>query len=59
MPSTFDLSTLFVADKAARNQAAESLASQSKNESISWFGEIGLTDALVKVSKREVVARKL
>ena len=50
MPSTFDLSTLFVADKAARNQAAESLASQSKNESISWFEEIGLTAALVKVS---------
>ena len=52
MPSTFDLSTLFVADKAARNQAAESLASQSKNESISWFEEIGLTAALVKVSSR-------
>jgi hypothetical protein len=47
--SSFDVSSLFVADKDARKQAAELLASQSKNEPITFFGSIGLTDALVKV----------
>jgi hypothetical protein len=50
MPSTFDIPSLFVADKDARKQAAEQLASQSKNEKVTFFGEIGLGDALVKVS---------
>lgn len=48
--SSFDLSTLFVADKDARKQAAELLASQSKNEPVEFFGAIGLPEALVKVS---------
>jgi hypothetical protein len=51
MPSTFDIPSLFVADKDARKQAAEQLASQSKNEKVTFFGEIGLGDALVKVSR--------
>lgn len=47
---TFDVSTLFVADKAERTGAAQALASQSKNVGVTLFKEIGLEQAIVKVS---------
>ncbi|KAJ9120607.1 hypothetical protein QFC22_002536 [Naganishia vaughanmartiniae] len=46
--ASFDVSTLFVADKEARNGAAAALASQSKNEGAAFFGAIGLPAAIVK-----------
>jgi elongation factor 3 len=46
--ASFDVSTLFVADKEARNGAAAALASQSKNEGAGFFGAIGLPAAIVK-----------
>ena len=52
--SSFYVSTLFVADKDARKQAAESLASTSKNQGVTFFGDIGLPDALVKVSSESL-----
>jgi elongation factor 3 len=48
--ATFDVASLFVADKEARTGAAQALASQSKNEGASFFGDIGLPEAIVKVS---------
>lgn len=48
--SNVDLSNLFVADKAARADAAAALAQKAKNEGVLYFQEIGLTAALVKVS---------
>jgi elongation factor 3 len=45
----FDVATLFVADKAARDEASVSLASAAKKEGVEFFGHIGLNDALVKV----------
>ncbi len=50
----FDVSTLFVADKAAAKEAAEKLVSISKNEGVEFFGSIGLPDAMVKVSSPEL-----
>jgi elongation factor 3 len=44
----FDPSTLFIADKVAREENAQALASLSKNEGVSLFGAIGLPEALVK-----------
>lgn len=44
----FDPKTLFVADKAAREDAAARLASLSKNEGVALFGAIGLPHALVE-----------
>lgn len=46
----FDVATLFVADKAARDEAALALASAAKKHGVEFFGSIGLNDALVKVS---------
>ncbi|KAJ9114949.1 hypothetical protein QFC20_001324 [Naganishia adeliensis] len=48
MAPTFDVSTLFVADKAERTGAAQALASQSKNAGVALFQEIGLPAAIVK-----------
>lgn len=47
--ATFDVASLFAADKEARTGAAQALASQSKNEGASFFGDIGLPEAIVKV----------
>jgi hypothetical protein len=47
--ATFDVASLFVADKEARTGAAQALASQSKNEGAAFFGDIGLPEAIVKV----------
>lgn len=52
MAPTFDVSTLFVADKAERTGAAQALASQSKNAGVALFQEIGLSKAIVNVSPR-------
>ena len=45
----FDVATLFVADKAARDEAALALAAAAKKEGVTFFASIGLNDALVKV----------
>jgi hypothetical protein len=50
----FDPKTLFVADKAAREEAAAALAGLSKNEGVSLFGAIGLPHALVQVGGARV-----
>lgn len=50
MAPTFDVASLFVADKEARTGAAQALASQSKNAGVAFFHEIGLPQAIVKVS---------
>lgn len=46
----FDVATLFVADKAAREEAQVALAAAAKKEGVEFFAQIGLNDALVKVS---------
>lgn len=46
----FDVATLFVADKAAREEASLALATAAKKEGVEFFASIGLNDALVKVS---------
>lgn len=48
----FDTATLFVADKAARDEAAVTLAATAKKEGVEFFHHIGLNDALVKVSSK-------
>jgi elongation factor 3 len=45
----FDVSTLFVADKSARDEASLALATAAKKSGVEFFGSIGLNDALVKV----------
>lgn len=52
----FDVATLFVADKAARDEAAVALAAAAKKEGVEFFQSINLTDAIVKVSRGEAVA---
>lgn len=44
----FDVSRLFVADKAAREEAQKELAAATKD--VEFLGHIGYTDAAVKVS---------
>lgn len=46
----FDLATLFVADKAVRDEAQLALATAAKKEGVEFFAQIGLNDALVVVS---------
>lgn len=46
----FDVSTLFVTDKAARDEAALNLAALAKTEGVEFFASIGFNDAIVKVS---------
>lgn len=46
----FDVSTLFVADKAARDEAAIALATATKKEGVEFLGQIGFCDAVIKVS---------
>lgn len=46
----FDTTSLFVADKAAREQAGVDLANAAKKEGVEYFASIGLADALVVVS---------
>jgi len=45
----FDVSTLFVADKSARDEASLALAEAAKKNGVEFFGSVGLNDALVKV----------
>ena len=47
----FDVSTLFVADKAARDEAALSLAAAAKKEGVEFFASIGFCDEVVKVGQ--------
>ncbi|WWC95921.1 hypothetical protein V866_002788 [Kwoniella sp. B9012] len=56
----FDLATLFVADKAARDEAAVELANAAKKNGVEFFGQIGLNDALVKAltDKKSAAARE-
>lgn len=46
----FDVSTLFVADKAAREEAGVALATATKKEGVEFLGQIGFCDAVLKVS---------
>ena len=46
----FDTATLFVADKAARDQAAVDLAALTKKEGVEFLGQINFCDAILKVS---------
>jgi len=55
----FDVSTLFVADKAARDEASLALATAAKKNGVEFFGSIGLNDALVKVCVVSVVPHHL
>ncbi|KAK4686258.1 elongation factor 3, partial [Tremellales sp. Uapishka_1] len=56
----FDVATLFVADKAARDEAALNLATVAKKEGVEFFGSVGLCDAIVKAltDKKSPVARE-
>jgi elongation factor 3 len=56
----FDTATLFVADKAARDEAAVTLAATAKKEGVEFFAHIGLNDALVKAltDKKSPVVRE-
>ncbi|OCF62315.1 elongation factor 3 [Kwoniella mangroviensis CBS 10435] len=56
----FDLATLFVADKSARDEAAVELANAAKKNGVEFFGQIGLNDALVKAltDKKSAAARE-
>lgn len=47
---SFDLATLFVADKAARDEAGLALADAVKKSGVGFFTQIGFNDAIVKVS---------
>jgi len=44
----FDVATLFVADKAAQNEAALALTAAAKKEGVEFFASIQFTDAIVK-----------
>lgn len=46
----FDLATIVVADKAAATEAQVNLAAAVKKEGVEFLGQIGFTDAIVKVS---------
>ena len=52
----FDLSTVFVADKAASTEAATALAAAAKKEGVEFFGQIGFNAAVVAVSLRLALA---
>jgi elongation factor 3 len=47
----FDLDSLFVADKAARDEAQLSLATAAKKEGVEFLGSVGFCDAVIKVSE--------
>jgi elongation factor 3 len=58
----FDVATLFVADKSARDEASVALAAAAKKNGVEFFGSIGLNDALVKVcysTRSELAATRL
>ncbi len=46
----FDLATLFVADKAVRDESALGLAAAVKKEGVEFLASIQFNDAIVKVS---------
>jgi elongation factor 3 len=56
----FDVATLFVADKAARDEAAVSLAVTAKKEGVEFFQSINLCDEIVKAlnDKKSPAARE-
>lgn len=47
---SFDVATLFAADKAAASEAQLALATLAKKEGVQFFSTIKLNDELVKVS---------
>lgn len=49
-PGAFDVATLFLSNKAVRDDAALSLAATAKKEGVEFFASIQFTDAIVKVS---------
>ncbi|WVQ80572.1 hypothetical protein IAT38_002677 [Cryptococcus sp. DSM 104549] len=56
----FDFATLFVADKAAREEAGVALATAAKKAGVDFFGQIGFNDAIVKAltDKKSASARE-
>lgn len=52
----FDLSTVFVADKAASTEAATALAAAAKKEGVQFFEQIGFNAAAVAVSLCRLIA---
>jgi elongation factor 3 len=50
----FDLATVFVADKAARDEAALALTNAAKKEGVEFFASIQFNDAVVKVSYKHL-----
>jgi elongation factor 3 len=59
-PGQFDISGLFVADKATREAAASQLAALAENEGPSALQSVGFTDAVVKAlnDKKSPAARE-
>ena len=53
-PGMFDVATLFVSDKASRDEAAASLAAATKKDGVELIASIGLVDELLKVSQASV-----
>ena len=49
-PGMFDISTVFVADKANRDEAALNLAASTKKEGVDFLSSINFADAIIKVS---------
>ncbi|KAK8858439.1 hypothetical protein IAR55_002666 [Kwoniella newhampshirensis] len=56
----FDVATLFVADKAARDEAALALATAVKKNGVEFLGQIAFNDAVVKAltDKKSAAARE-
>lgn len=46
----FDIASIFVADKAARDEAQVALATATKQNGVQFLGQIGYVDATLKVS---------
>ncbi|ORX40245.1 P-loop containing nucleoside triphosphate hydrolase protein [Kockovaella imperatae] len=59
-PGMFDISTVFVADKANRDEAALNLAASTKKEGIDFLGSISFSDAIIKAlaDKKSAAARE-
>lgn len=47
-PGVFDIQSVFVADKAARDEASLNLAASTKKEGAEFLGSISFSDAIVK-----------
>lgn len=46
----FDIASIFVADKAARDEAQIALATATKQNGVEFLGQINYVDATLKVS---------